>query len=156
MTILRTLSFVILTLVFSSNVNAGNAWTVSTIAQDSVAVTPKHNLILKMIKPNKGLWGKLYINLNSKQIEKLKNHRLDKYFSFISVDIEIDGYTRNTNAKVVESKGFIRIDIDQRMWDGFKKGNRMTVNLPDGSSYGETLRGSSRALRRLERKFFSR
>ena len=156
MPIFRLVPFIFLALFFSLNVHAGNSWRISTIEQSSVAITPKHGMILKMRKPNKGLWGKLYINVDNQQIENLQKHRLDKYFSFISVGLEVDGYTRNANAKVVETKGFVRIDIDQRMWEGFKKGSKLIVYLPDGSEYTETLRGSSKALRHLEKSFFKR
>ncbi|MCG8668363.1 MAG: hypothetical protein MI867_03040 [Pseudomonadales bacterium] len=133
---------------------ASNAWRVSTVDDRPVAITPKHGMILKMQKPNKGLWGKLYINLTTEQVESLKKHRLDPYFSFISVGLEVDRYVRNTNAKVIETKQFVRIDIDERMWESLKKGSKLTVYLPEGSTYIEKLKGSSKALRFLEKSIF--
>ena len=130
------------------------SWEISDQDGTPVAITPKHNMILKMIKPRDGIWGKLYVSLTDDQVEALKNYRLDKYFSFISVGVEVDGYTRDSNAKVEESKNFVRIDIDQRLWEGIKKGSKFNVYLPDGSTYKETLRGSSKALRRLEQHTF--
>lgn len=131
------------------------SWRLSTEGDAPVAISPISNMILKMRKPKEGIWGKLYINLNNEQVEALKEYRLDKYFAFISVGVEIDGYVRNTNAKVVEMKKFVRIDIDQRMWNDLKKGSRLIIYLPDGSTYKETLRGSSKALRALEKHVFS-
>lgn len=128
-----------------------------TSVQDGVpiAITPRQGMILKMIKPSNDLWGKLYISLTDEQVTALRKHRLDKYFAFISVGLEVDGYTRNTNAKVEETEKFVRIDIDQRMWEGIKRGTKFNVYLPDGSTYKETLRGSSKALRQMEKHTFS-
>ncbi|MDX1694100.1 MAG: hypothetical protein R3208_10060 [Ketobacteraceae bacterium] len=131
------------------------SWQVSEQEGVPVAVTPKHNMMLKMIKPKNDIWGKLYISLSDEQVASLRQHRIDKYFSFISVGVEVDRYTRNMNAKVEESKNFVRVDIDQRMWQGIKNGSRLNVYLPDGTTYKETLRGSSRALQKLEKHIFS-
>jgi hypothetical protein len=131
------------------------SWRVSDQNGTPVAVTPKHNMMLKMIKPKKDIWGKLYISLSDEQVASLRKHRIDKYFAFITVGVEVDRYTRNTNAKVEETKKFVRIDIDQRMWEGIKDGAKLNIYLPDGTTYKETLRGSSKALQRLERHTFS-
>ena len=150
---LLTVAFLLLSL--SQTIQAApDQWQVSIEDGKGIAVTPKHRLMLKMQMPKNGLWGKLYVNLNDDQITALKKHRLDKYFSFISVGLEIDGYTRDANAKVEEEAKFVRIDIDQRMWEGLKKGNKLKVMLPDGSTYSERLRGSAKALRKLEQLTF--
>ena len=131
------------------------SWRISEQDGEPIAITPRHNMMLKLIKPNNGIWGKLYVSLSDEQVTALKNFRLDKYFAFISVGVEVDGYTRDTNAKVEEAQKFVRIDIDRRMWEGIKKGNKFNVYLPDGSTYKETLIGSSNALKKLEKHIFS-
>lgn len=130
------------------------SWSISQKDGSAIAITPNHQMMLKMQKPRDGIWGKLYINLSQDQVNALKQYRLDKYFAFISVGIEVDGYTRDANAKVVESQNFVRIEIDQRMWESLKKGSKFVVTLPDGSTFKETLRGSSRAIQTLEREIF--
>lgn len=150
---LMTATLMTATFMYSPAASAAS-WNVSDQDGTPVAITPKHNMILKMIKPKDGIWGKLYVSLSDEQVENLRKYRLDKYFAFISVGVEVDGYTRDTNAKVEETQKFVRIDIDQRMWEGIKKGNKFNVYLPDGSTYKETLRGSSKALRRLEQHTF--
>ncbi|MCG8314011.1 MAG: hypothetical protein MI976_12420 [Pseudomonadales bacterium] len=147
----------ILLSVFSlcqTSLAASAQWKVSIEDGKGIAITPKHHLMLKMQRPKNGIWGQLYVNLDDEQITALKSHRLDKYFSFISVGLEIDGYTRDANAKVEEEAKFVRIDIDQRLWEGLKKGNQLKVLLPDGTTYTEKLRGSAKALRKLEQLTF--
>ncbi len=151
----RLFSLLLIMTTFCVNAQAGNAWQVSTTDGSSVAISPTQNMIIKMRKPSSGLWGMLYVSIDDTQIKNLQKHRLDQYFSFISVGLDVDGYTRNANAKIVKSQNFLRIDIDQRMWDGFKKGDELTVMLPEGSTYKETLRGSSSALKKLEVQFFN-
>lgn len=151
---LKLLSLLVLLITFSTSVSAANSWQLRSVDGQNIAVTPTHNMYLKMIKPNKGLWGRLYINMSAEKVKGLNKYRLDKYFPFITVGIEVDGYTRNTNARLDESNGFVRLDIDGRMWEGLKKGKKFIIYLPDGNNYEETLRGSSKALRQLEKRFF--
>lgn len=91
------------------------------------------------------------IPLSEEHTKKLKKYRINPHYSFVPTYITIDKIQRRSTGKVNEYEHYISIEVDQRQWDGIKKGSSLVIELPDGTSLEETLRGSMTVLRKVER-----
>lgn len=133
---------------------AAPEWSTRWDNGDLLAVTPSHNLQLRLAAhPNESTWGTMEIPIRAEQLEALNKHRKDKLFPYIDVAVEVDKYYRTAQGHILQSRLIIKTDLDVRQWEGLKKGSRLSVRLPDGTEFKETLRGSGAALRAVEKRY---
>lgn len=150
---LRPLIAVVL-LLASATAIAASGWINRVENGTMMAITPNHQLILRMdLKPNQSTWGELLIPLQPEQVAELNRHRKDKLFPYIEVAIEVDRYYRTAQGHIFGNELYVKTTLDVRQWEGLKKGKRLIVRLPDGSEYKESLSGSGKALREVERHY---
>ena len=150
---LRSLIFSLLAL-FAPLTLAADTWTTQWHQGNLVAVTPRNHLVVGMqLKPNDAVWGVMNIPIQKEQVAELNKHRMDPLFPFIKVDITVDDYYRTAQAHIYEDGLYVQTELDVRQWEGLKSGNILKVRLPDGSEFKETLHGSGKALRALEKHY---
>ena len=151
----RIFTFALLTLLlnisFSIPSQAEGLWHNGTMEGKTVAISPSKKISLKIIKPKSGIWGHFIIPLTKEHTEKLKKYRINTNYSFIPAYISIDGIERRSTGKVNQYRYYISIEVDRRQWDGLKKGSVLKIELPDGTVFEERLRGSMKALKKVER-----
>lgn len=147
-------SLVLSTILLLSNPSfAAEIWTNSTKEGRPSAVTPKYQLRIYMAdKPTEPVWGKLDIPITEDQVPELNKHLKSPNFPFINVAVEVDKYYRVMQGRIYKDELLVSVDLDLRQWDGMKKGDKLEIMLPDGTSLFETLRGSGAALRKIERR----
>lgn len=120
----------------------------------AVAISPSKKITLQIIKPKEGIWGHFIIPLSPEHTEKLKKHRINPHYSFIPTYITIDKIERRSTGKVNQYQHYIRIDVDRRQWNGLKKGKTLQIELPDGTLFEETLKGSFKIMKKVERRLY--
>lgn len=136
---------------------AAGAWTTRWDKGDLLAVTPNHQMILRMdVRPGQAVWGRLIIPIKAEQLTELNKHRKVPEFPYIEVAIEVDRYYRTAQGHIFEKELYVSSELDVRQWEGLKKGKRLIVRLPDGSEYKEPLAGSGGALQEVEKRYQSR
>lgn len=140
-------------LLSSTLTHAADRWVNQTINSTLVAITPAHQLQVFMVeRPTETIWAKINIPVNEDQLPELHKHRKSPNFPFIEVGVDVDGYYRTAQGHIHDEQNLITVEIDQRHWDGLKKGNKLILSLPDGTELGESLRGSGAVLRSIERR----
>lgn len=141
-------------LLFSPVLLAGGVWTNRWDQGDLLAVTPDHQLIVRMdVKPSMAVWGTLIIPIKAEQIPELNKHRKVPEFPYIDVAVEVDGYYRTAQGHIYEKELYVSTDLDVRQWEGMKRGRRLIIRLPEGSEFREALNGSENALRQVEKRY---
>lgn len=150
---LRALS-AFLWLLITAPALADGTWTNRWDAGDLMAVTPVHQMQLRLATmPNEGTWGHLLIPVKADQLDELNKHRKDKLFPYIEVAVEVDKYYRTALGHTLADKRVVKTDLDVRQWEGLKKGRQLVVRLPDGTEYKEPLTGSRAALAEVEKRY---
>ena len=144
----------LISVLLSFSAHAGGKWQQGSMNGKAVAISPSKKVTLQIIKPKAGIWGHFIIPLTPEHTEKLKKHRINPHYSFIPTYITIDEIERRSTGKVDQYQHYISIDVDQRQWNGLKKGNSLQIELPDGTQYKETLKGSFKIMKKVERSLY--
>lgn len=156
--IIKRIPSLVATLVISVLLNtptqASGKWQQGIMGGKAVAIAPSKQVTLQIIKPKDGIWGHFIIPLTPEHTEKLKKHRINPHYSFIPTYITIDKIERRSTGKVNQYQHYISIDVDRRQWNGLKKGKSLQIELPDGTVYKETLRGSFNVMKKVERGLY--
>lgn len=140
-------------LISSALTQAADRWVSQTINGDLLAITPAYQLQVYMVeRPTETIWAKINIPVNEDQLPELHKHRKSPNFPFVDVGVDVDGYYRTAQGHIHDEQKLITVEIDQRHWDGLKKGNKLILSLPDGTKLEEPLRGSGAVLRSIERR----
>ena len=138
-------------LIFASPLQAGDRWQYQTVDGKLFAIPPDSAFTLSLEnKPSDFQWGVLELPISAEQLPALHEKRKSPNFPFIDVGVEVDQYYRTAQTRILDDELKLRIEIDHRMWDHFKRGGALVINLPEGSRIKTTLRGSNAALRKLE------
>jgi len=144
----------LINIFFSISAQAAGGWKQGIMDGKAVAISPSKKVTLKIIKPKDGIWGHFIIPLTPEHTEKLKKHRINPHYSFIPAYITIDKIERRSTGKVNQYQHYISIDVDRRQWYGLKKGETLQIELPDGTVYKETLKGSFKVMKKVERGLY--
>ncbi len=148
----RFILLIALSIFLSTLAQASDRWETRTFNDQPTAVTPHQQLQVYMPKKfNQYRWGILVIPIQEEQLPALHKHRKSPNFPFIDVGLDVDGYYVTAQGHIHDEDHLLTVELTQQQWDGLKKGSKLIVELPDGTSYSETLRGSSAALKQLER-----
>ncbi len=145
------ISATLTSILLSFSAHAAGKWQEGAMDGKAVAISPSKRVTLQIIKPKDGIWGHFIIPLTPEHSEKLKKHRINPHYSFIPTYISIDKIERRSTGKVDQYQHYISIDVDRRQWSGLKKGTSLQIELPDGTQYKETLRGSFKVMKKVER-----
>lgn len=140
--------------LLSISAHAAGGWKQGVMDGKAVAISPSKKVTLQIIKPKDGIWGHFIIPLAPEHAEKLKKHRINPHYSFIPTYITIDKIERRSTGKVNQYQHYISIDVDRRQWNGLKKGESLQIELPDGTTYKETLKGSFKVMKKVERGLY--
>ena len=143
----------VLLLGSSTWTQAADSWANQTIDGKLMAITPIFKLqVYQLDRPSESIWGKINIPVLPEQLPELHKHRKSPNFPFIDVGVDVDKYYRTAQGHIHDDENLITVEIDQRQWDGLKKGSHLIIRLPDGTEMKESLRGSGKALRTMERR----
>lgn len=146
--------FSLLLLLVSAPLLAAGAWSTRWDNGDLLAITPNHQMVLRMdLKPGQAVWGRLIIPIKAEQLTELNKHRKVPEFPYIDVAIEVDRYYRTAQGHIFDKELYVSIELDVRQWEGLKKGSRLVIRLPDGTEYKEALAGSGQALQEVEKRY---
>ncbi len=146
--------FSLLLLLVSAPLLAAGAWSTRWDNGDLLAITPNHQMVLRMdLKPGQAVWGRLIIPIKAEQLTELNKHRKVPEFPYIDVAIEVDRYYRTAQGHIFEKELYVSTELDVRQWEGLKKGSRLVIRLPDGTEYKEALAGSGQALQEVEKRY---
>ena len=148
------ISTIMISTLLSLSAHAGGKWQQGAMDGKAVAISPSKKVTLQIIKPKDGIWGHFIIPLTPEHTEKLKKHRINPHYSFIPTYITIDKIERRSTGKVNQYQHYISIDVDRRQWNGLKKGKSLQIELPDGTAYKETLKGSFKVMKKVERALY--
>lgn len=141
------------TLIASAASLAAGSWSNQTINGKLMAITPNYKLqVYIMENPNQSVWGRINIPVSKEQLPALHKHRKSPNFPFIDVGVEVDKYYRTAQGHIHDDTLLITVELDQRQWEGLKKGNQLRISLPDGTDLNESLRASGAVLRAIERR----
>ncbi|OUR92545.1 hypothetical protein A9Q81_16505 [Gammaproteobacteria bacterium 42_54_T18] len=149
------ISAILISACLSISAHAAGKWQKGIMDGKAVAVSPSKKVTLQIIKPKDGIWGHFIIPLSPEHTKRLKKHRINPHYSFIPAYITIDKIERRSTGKVNQYQHYISIDVDRRQWNGLKRGKSLQIELPDGSVYKETLKGSFKIMKKVERGFIS-
>ena len=146
-----TVTLVCMMLSTANHSVASENWVLRKNNGGYIAVTPIHRLKIQMVeRPNESVWGQLDIPVKPSQLPELHKHRKSPHFPFIDVAIEVDRYYRTAQGHIHDDELVITVELDLRQWEGLKKGNRLIIGLPDGTTIKESLKGSLYVLRKAE------
>ena len=148
------ISILLFNILLGASAHAAGSWKQGLMDGKAVAISPSKKVSLQIIKPKDGIWGHFIIPLTPKHTEKLKKHRINPHYSFIPTYITIDKIERRSTGKVNQYQHYISIDVDRRQWNGLKKGSSLQIELPDGTLYKESLKGSYRVMKKVERGLY--
>ncbi|PCJ45748.1 MAG: hypothetical protein COA99_04195 [Moraxellaceae bacterium] len=141
----------LINITLAAPTQAAPRWQTGTMDGKIVAISPSKKVTLKIIKPKNSIWGYFIIPLTPDHTKALEKHRINPHYSFVPTYIRIDKIERRSTGKVNQYQNYISIELDGRQWDDLKKGATLSIELPDGTQYNESLRGSMKVIRRIEK-----